>query len=101
MYATELVVSELVTNVVRYGDPPCRLRLIHADRLSVEVSDGEASSPHLRHARTTDEGGRGLYIVSQLADRWGVRFAATGKTVWVEQAFAEEAIAVRPSAVDR
>ncbi|MFC5887375.1 SpoIIE family protein phosphatase [Kitasatospora aburaviensis] len=101
VYATELVVSELVTNVVRYGDPPCRLRLIHADRLSVEVSDGEASSPHLRHARTTDEGGRGLYIVSQLADRWGVRFAATGKTVWVEQAFAEEAIAVRPSAVDR
>ncbi|MGW4892297.1 SpoIIE family protein phosphatase [Kitasatospora sp. NPDC004240] len=85
VYAAELVVSELVTNVVRYGDPPCRLRLIHADRLSVEVSDGEASSPHLRHARTTDEGGRGLYIVSQLADRWGVRFASTGKTVWVEQ----------------
>ncbi|WP_052438634.1 SpoIIE family protein phosphatase [Streptacidiphilus jiangxiensis] len=85
VYATELVVSELVTNVVRYGEPPCRLRLIHADRLSVEVSDGEASSPHLRHARTTDEGGRGLYIVSQLADRWGVRFAAQGKTVWVEQ----------------
>ncbi|MCG6499274.1 SpoIIE family protein phosphatase [Kitasatospora sp. A2-31] len=90
VYATELVVSELVTNVVRYGDPPCRLRLINADRLSVEVSDGEASSPHLRHARTTDEGGRGLYIVSQLADRWGVRFAATGKTVWVEQVVAED-----------
>ncbi|MFD9128611.1 ATP-binding protein [Kitasatospora sp. NPDC059571] len=79
VYTTELVVSELVTNVVRYGDPPCRLRLIHADRLSVEVSDGEASSPHLRHARTTDEGGRGLYIVSQLADRWGVRYAAAGR----------------------
>ncbi|MFI8460679.1 SpoIIE family protein phosphatase [Kitasatospora sp. NPDC085464] len=89
VYAAELVVSELVTNVVRYGDPPCRLRLIHADSLSVEVSDGADTSPHLRHARTTDECGRGLYIVSQLADRWGVRFATTGKTVWVEQAFGD------------
>ncbi|MFD9124731.1 SpoIIE family protein phosphatase [Kitasatospora sp. NPDC059571] len=91
VYTIELVVSELVTNVVRYGDPPCRVRLIRADRLSVEVSDGEASSPHLRHARTTDEGGRGLYIVSQLAERWGVRFAANGKTVWVEQQVADDA----------
>jgi PAS domain S-box-containing protein len=86
---TELLVSELVTNVVRYGKPPCRLGLIRADRLSVQVSDGDASSPHLRHARTTDEGGRGLYIVSQLADRWGVRFTDRGKTVWVEQRVAD------------
>ncbi|MBF9069101.1 SpoIIE family protein phosphatase [Streptacidiphilus fuscans] len=84
-HTTELLVSELVTNVVRYGRPPCRLGLIHADDLTLEVSDGAASSPHLRHARTTDEGGRGLYIVSQFADRWGVRFTPTGKTVWVEQ----------------
>ncbi|WP_160311241.1 SpoIIE family protein phosphatase [Streptacidiphilus anmyonensis] len=84
-YTTELLVSELVTNVVRYGVPPCRLRLIRSDRLSVEVSDGAASSPHLRHARNSDEGGRGLYIVSRIADRWGVRSTTRGKTVWFEQ----------------
>jgi anti-sigma regulatory factor (Ser/Thr protein kinase) len=84
-YTTELLVSELVTNVLRYGESPCRLSLIRADHLTIEVSDGGASSPHVRHARTTDEGGRGLYIVAQMADRWGVRSTTLGKTVWAEQ----------------
>ncbi|MFE9812293.1 SpoIIE family protein phosphatase [Streptomyces sp. NPDC005548] len=84
-YTTELLVSEVVTNAVRYGEPPCRLRLIRAEQLTVEVRDGATSSPHVRHARTTDEGGRGLYIVAALSDRWGVRTTTRGKTVWFEQ----------------
>ncbi|MFG2981814.1 SpoIIE family protein phosphatase [Streptomyces sp. NPDC048258] len=83
--ATELIVSELVTNALRYGTPPLRLRLIKDLTLTCEVHDTSITTPHLRHARTVDEGGRGLFIVAQLAQRWGSRYTAEGKTVWTEQ----------------
>lgn len=83
--ATELIVSELVTNALRYGSPPLRLRLIRDRALTCEVHDASTTSPHLRHARTADEGGRGLFIVAQLAERWGTRYTASGKTLWTEQ----------------
>jgi PAS domain S-box-containing protein len=83
---TELVVSELVTNAIRYGRGPVRLRLIHdQDRLLSEVTDANSASPHLRRARESDEGGRGLYIVMRLSSRWGVRHSRDGKTIWSEQ----------------
>jgi PAS domain S-box-containing protein len=85
-FSTELIVSELVTNAVRYGSPPLELRLILDQTLTCEVSDRSPSAPHLRHARTTDEGGRGLFIVAHLADSWGARYSADGKTIWTEQA---------------
>ncbi|MET7860671.1 SpoIIE family protein phosphatase [Streptomyces sp. NPDC005318] len=83
--ATELIVSELVTNAVRYGTPPLQLRLILDRSLTCEVHDSSAVSPHLRHARTVDEGGRGLFIVSQLATHWGTRYSLHGKALWTEQ----------------
>ncbi|MFD0504515.1 ATP-binding protein [Streptomyces chiangmaiensis] len=49
------------------------------------MSDGSDTSPHLRRARTYDEGGRGLFIVAQLAERWGTRHSRDGKTIWAEQ----------------
>ena len=82
---TELVVSELVTNAIRYGRPPVQLRLIHDTALICEVSDASGTSPHLRRARVFDEGGRGLLIVAQLTERWGTRHTSTGKTIWTEQ----------------
>ncbi|WP_251096480.1 SpoIIE family protein phosphatase [Streptomyces sp. Caat 7-52] len=85
-FNAELIVSELVTNAVRYGSPPLELRLILDRTLTCEVSDAGASAPHLRHARTTDEGGRGLFIVAQLAEAWGARYSAEAKTIWTEQA---------------
>ncbi|MFB7288328.1 SpoIIE family protein phosphatase [Actinacidiphila glaucinigra] len=85
-FTTELVVSELVTNAIRYGSDPVRLRLIRDRTLSCEVFDGSSTSPHMRHARTTDEGGRGLFLIAQVAERWGARYAKCGKTVWSEQA---------------
>ncbi|WP_406401015.1 SpoIIE family protein phosphatase [Streptomyces sp. NBC_00879] len=85
-FITELVVSELVTNAIRYGRPPIQLRLIHENStLICEVFDSSSTAPHMRRARTFDEGGRGLLLVGQLAQRWGTRHAPTGKTVWAEQ----------------
>ncbi|MEV0242685.1 SpoIIE family protein phosphatase [Streptomyces sp. NPDC050674] len=84
-FATELIVSELVTNALRYGGAPIELRLIRDSTLICEVSDGSSTAPHLRRARVFDEGGRGLLLVAQLAERWGTRQTATGKTIWAEQ----------------
>ncbi|MEV0375085.1 SpoIIE family protein phosphatase [Streptomyces sp. NPDC050636] len=82
---TELIVSELVTNAYRYAAGPITLRLIRHCDLICEVSDGSSTSPHLRQARSTDEGGRGLFLVAQLAQRWGTRYVGDGKTIWAEQ----------------
>ncbi|MFE6718913.1 SpoIIE family protein phosphatase [Streptomyces albidoflavus] len=85
-YPTELIISELVTNAIRHGEGPIRLRLIHdRGRLLTEVTDTSSASPHLRHARDSDEGGRGLYIVMRLSRRWGVRHSREDKTIWSEQ----------------
>nr|QIY60394.1 ATP-binding protein [Streptomyces sp. RPA4-2] len=85
-FLAELVVSELVTNAIRYGGSPVQLRLIRHDTLICEVSDSSNTAPHLRRARTFDEGGRGLFIVAQLAERWGTRQQSDGKTIWAELA---------------
>nr|WSZ17376.1 SpoIIE family protein phosphatase [Streptomyces canus] len=85
-FVTELVVSELVTNAIRYGGAPIQLRLIRDRNLICEVSDASNTAPHLRRARTYDEGGRGLLLVAQLTQGWGTRQTHTGKTIWAEQA---------------
>ncbi|GAA3120006.1 hypothetical protein GCM10017687_37070 [Streptomyces echinatus] len=90
-FTTELVVSELVTNAIRYGSHPIRLRLIHdATTLICEVSDTSHTAPHLRRAKIFDEGGRGLLLVAQLTQRWGSRHTAEGKTIWAELPLFEE-----------
>ncbi|MEU0603879.1 SpoIIE family protein phosphatase [Streptomyces sp. NPDC006393] len=84
-YTAELIVSELVGNAVRHGTPPLRLRLIRDQMLTCEVADAAAGAPRVRHARTADETGRGLFIVASLADQWGTRYETRGKTVWARQ----------------
>ncbi|MFF7449629.1 MULTISPECIES: SpoIIE family protein phosphatase [unclassified Streptomyces] len=84
-FVTELVVSELVTNAIRYGEPPIRLRLIRDTSLICEVSDASSTAPHLRRARAFDEGGRGLLLVAQLTQGWGTRHTSNGKTIWCAQ----------------
>ncbi|MFG2426342.1 SpoIIE family protein phosphatase [Streptomyces sp. NPDC048590] len=83
--ATELIVSELVTNAVRYGSPPVKLRLILDRGLTCEIRDSSSTAPYMKYAGAVDEGGRGLFIISQLASLWGTRFASEGKIVWSEQ----------------
>ncbi|WP_225830844.1 SpoIIE family protein phosphatase [Streptomyces sp. NK08204] len=83
-FTTELVVSELVTNAVRYAGGPIGLRLIHEHVLVCEVTDPSNTQPRLRRARWADEGGRGLFLVAQLTARWGSRYDQSGKTIWAE-----------------
>ncbi|WP_197358406.1 SpoIIE family protein phosphatase/ATP-binding protein, partial [Streptomyces clavuligerus] len=84
-FTTELILSELVTNAIRYAAGPIRVRLIRDRTLICEVSDHSSTSPHLRQAASTDEGGRGLFLVAQFADRWGTRYTVDGKVIWTEQ----------------
>lgn len=83
--STELLVSEVVANAVRFASRPIVLRLLRTDVLRCEVEDDSPIVPRMRHARLSDEGGRGLFLVDQLARRWGVTRVSTGKVVWFEQ----------------
>ncbi|WP_420718492.1 SpoIIE family protein phosphatase [Streptomyces sp. H51] len=83
---TELICSELITNAIRHAAGPIRMRLIRDRALVCEVSDQSSTSPHLRYAASTDEGGRGLFLVAQFAERWGTRYTKDGKVIWAEQA---------------
>ncbi|WP_399929117.1 SpoIIE family protein phosphatase [Streptomyces kanamyceticus] len=80
----ELLVSELVTNALRYGEGEIRLRLLLDRTLVCEVWDGGFVQPRRRRARDTDEGGRGLQLVGLLSAAWGSRRTPRGKTVWFE-----------------
>ncbi|PZH03609.1 serine/threonine protein phosphatase [Streptomyces sp. NTH33] len=82
--SVELLVSEVVTNAVRYASRPVTLRLLRTDVLRCEVGDDVPQLPRMRQARATDEGGRGLYLVNKLARRWGATRLSTGKVVWFE-----------------
>jgi serine phosphatase RsbU (regulator of sigma subunit)/PAS domain-containing protein/anti-sigma regulatory factor (Ser/Thr protein kinase) len=84
-FTTELILSELVTNAIRYGGAPIQVRMLRDRNLICEVYDSSSTSPHLRYATMTDEGGRGLFLVAQLADRWGTRYLPAGKVIWAEQ----------------
>ncbi|MGW5430246.1 SpoIIE family protein phosphatase [Streptomyces sp. NPDC004059] len=93
VFTAELILSELITNAVRYGAEPIVVRLLRTEPVSgpaagtliLEVADGSSTSPRLRRAKATDEGGRGLFLVAQFAERWGTRYTPTGKVIWAEQ----------------
>jgi serine phosphatase RsbU (regulator of sigma subunit)/anti-sigma regulatory factor (Ser/Thr protein kinase) len=83
-FAAELILSELITNAVRHGTGPIRVRLLYGRTLICEVSDASNTAPHLRRAASTDEGGRGLFLVAQLSQSWGTRYLPEGKVIWAE-----------------
>ncbi|MFD0571074.1 SpoIIE family protein phosphatase [Kitasatospora gansuensis] len=80
----ELLVSELVTNAVRVARDHVQLQLIRVDKLLVEVSDDNHNLPSLEPSEELDENGRGLNLVSKLAEKWGTARKAVGKVVWFE-----------------
>ncbi|MCU1624661.1 MAG: protein serine phosphatase with GAF(s) sensor(s) [Frankiales bacterium] len=82
-YDGALAVSEVVTNAVIHGRVPLVLRLlITADGVRIEVGDGSPVSPAFSMIDPTAVTGRGLMLVSAVADRWGVEPEEHGKTVW-------------------
>jgi hypothetical protein len=93
--STELIVTELLTNAIIHGkgdrDRDCNsdrtigLRLIRHEMLTCEVSDASHSHPLVRHPRSTDEHGRGFFLVTQLSRRWGTRHIPSGKIIWADQ----------------
>lgn len=83
-FAAELILSELITNAIRHGAEPIRVRLLYRRTLICEVSDSSNTAPHLRRAASTDEGGRGLFLVAQLSQSWGTRYLPEGKVIWAE-----------------
>ncbi|MFD7291475.1 SpoIIE family protein phosphatase [Streptomyces sp. NPDC059863] len=89
--STELILSELITNSIRYALGPIKVRLLRDRALICEVADFSSTSPHLRYAAATDEGGRGLFLVAQFTERWGTRYTAEGKVIWAEQALPPDA----------
>ena len=96
----ELVISELVTNAVKQtgrvvGAPTPRptepvavvsVRVeLHAAILRMAVWDSDTSAPVLQEPTDELEGGRGLFLVAAMTERWGHYFPATGgKVVWAE-----------------
>jgi anti-sigma regulatory factor (Ser/Thr protein kinase) len=79
-----LLVSELVTNSLRYAHGPIGVRMVRGETLLVEVSDPLPDPPRARRPTPEEEGGRGLQLVSREARRWGTRQGPIGKTVWFE-----------------
>ncbi|MDG4858969.1 ATP-binding protein [Streptomyces sp. T-3] len=81
-----LCVSELATNALLHGVPVGRGFLVRlqsdGESLRVEVHDSGGGEPRI--PETPDEGGRGLFLVQALADKWGVGARDPGKVVWCE-----------------
>ena len=80
----KLLVSELMTNAIRHGDgtQPVELHAHWNSEVRIEISDhGNGFAPAPRVGALDEPGGFGLYLVGQLADRWGVE-TDQGTTVW-------------------
>jgi anti-sigma regulatory factor (Ser/Thr protein kinase) len=84
--SSELLVSELVTNAIKYAHGEVLLRLIlEPDSLVCEVHDSSPALPRVLQVDKDAENGRGLHVVSQMSSRWGMRRTVAGKVVWCEQ----------------
>ncbi|WBB62936.1 ATP-binding protein [Streptomyces sp. WMMC500] len=81
-----LLVSELVGNAVRHtGARTFGLRMSRrSGRIRIEVRDPSRALPCLMPVRDMDTSGRGLFLIDQVADRWGVDLLPRGKCTWVE-----------------
>lgn len=89
----ELLLTELVTNAVKYGHDPDVIRItMHLNGADVRVTVSDANPsvlPVARNAPPADEGGRGVMLVDQLADDWGFMTDHHSKVVWFRLSLAE------------
>jgi anti-sigma regulatory factor (Ser/Thr protein kinase) len=81
--SASLLTDELVTNAIRHGRPPIVLTIrFDAQILVIEVVDCGPGNPVPRQVDATAERGRGLRIVDEVSDEWGVHQLPEGKRVW-------------------
>lgn len=84
----ELLVSELVTNAVLHARSPARLTIERqGDHVRVSVGDDSSTQPRLRDYGAEAVTGRGIFLVDQISERWGVEPEVNGqdgKRVWFE-----------------
>ncbi|MFJ3923140.1 SpoIIE family protein phosphatase [Streptomyces sp. NPDC090022] len=97
--AIELAADELMTNALVHtdGDGHVTLRLTAEGRIRVEVEDTSSALPRRREPGDWAVSGRGLLLVDQLADGWGVEPRGGGKCVWCEFAATETKPSAEPA----
>jgi anti-sigma regulatory factor (Ser/Thr protein kinase) len=80
----ELLISEVVTNSIRHARPPYYIAIEckRGRTLEVRVSDGSRRAPKKGEVDVWSESGRGVALVDQLSQKWGVKRSLRGKTVW-------------------
>lgn len=83
-----LVISELAGNAVRHGATGTMLLrlLMTTGHVRVELCENSPGAPVVRQPQLEAESGRGMWLVSALADRWGVELDPVGKRTWAELA---------------
>jgi anti-sigma regulatory factor (Ser/Thr protein kinase) len=81
-----LLLTELTANAIRHAHGIVAVEVdLDGERLTVRVCDEEDSPPHVEHPTSDDEGGRGLWLVETIADRWGWETSGQqGKVVWFQ-----------------
>ncbi|MEU7468510.1 ATP-binding protein [Streptomyces sp. NPDC044984] len=96
--ATQLVVTELATNVIKHvgeGSPATLILEWKRERLRVEMHDKSSSLPALRTVGCEAECGRGLHMLAAMAVDWGTAVTALGKAVWCEIELGSDAVCLR------
>jgi len=79
------VVSEVVTNAILHARTPFVVTVTPGQRtIRVAVTDGSRDLPTKKTYGTLQPTGRGLHIIEEISDRWGVSASTSGKTVWFE-----------------
>jgi hypothetical protein len=84
-----LLVSELATNAIVHAESEFAVTVVYptaSGRVRIEVTDQDVTRPAPKQPAPTAPHGRGLLLVSTMADAWGVRNARrrSGKAVWFE-----------------
>ena len=100
--SAQLAASEVVTNALVHAGTPVRLRVLVSDaHVRVEVADGSGHLPVNRNHAAAAGTGRGLHLVAELVDRWGVYRDDGGKVVWFELTDPQETAGPLVDSTDR
>jgi anti-sigma regulatory factor (Ser/Thr protein kinase) len=85
VHVARLLTSELVTNALVHAHSAFDVAVSESDGVvHVEVTDGSAIHPESIHAAPLDPHGRGLLLLAEFSETWGVTDSPPGKTVWFD-----------------